>query len=1149
MVPGQPRLHPFRGLGRRWVRTLSSAADGSSGPAPSSSSSVSSTTTTSNESNAGSINGDSHHGNSSASSAGPGRVESTGPATRPAADAIAALNAQRAAYSAAAAAAVNATMVGSWATAVPVGARPVPQVAWSQATNGINSVRGRPHSLREAWRAWLARVAQLIQYRLMMIFRMPTWGKMLSLIIVGLPIVVVGSVLLRQATNLSWYEAMQYAFYVLQNVPGMDITRFDQVQARVVLIVIHLMSLYTFATMVGLLTEDVRLTVEEIRSGNFPIPARDHTVLLDPTEDPQHLIAVLKQVLAARESRGQGVYAGCIAVLSTQPKDDLDKLIADSLPQSAASIVVTRYGSSMKVTDLERVAAGNARTVLLLTPRRAVGALTPAMQQELSLTALRSLQPQPPPLTSAADINQAAADMAAGRAGRTDHADDHTASTSGGHASSSSSNGGAGVGGSGGMWRWLFGEPGDSMDEHDVRQPEQRQHRGRGRRGRGRGPHRQQRVVVETITAADAGGGAGACQVVDSDPDLDPLQVTYVSSASSAYRVVVQCAVQPGLAAVFDTIFCREQDASLHITPLPLHLAGRTFGDARRQFRYATLCGIVPASGSSSSSSSNNIHSSSSLGSDGTGSEASESASSSDSETEAAGARPASGAAAAAASAPTTGYTAPFNFNLQNVLGFRDNDGSTSASTSRNSSGGGGNSDDGGGGSSRSSVVVFAPPDDRVLRRHDQLVLLGNRQKDCFAALVNHLPPQLPDLTTPYDGRRAMPRSIVLLEHNSRLERSMMAALEEFCAPGCQVTIVSPEPCSGLPDGPTPRAELRFRNEVGDPMSPAVLLRADVLAADAVIISGGYQLPETESDALVMGTALVLQRLLADPAADSGSSGAAATATAALGRGWGQQRRARSLPNKPLTFVCTLHDPQNRSVLQHIAATACRTAIATVAAAVSAYRPPAAIAAAGQGAGASPSAGFPAAASPLPADDMEPTFSVDFPSAGYNLQQQNGVPGSEDSSSSSSSDSVDGSDDSSYVGSSDGNSSSSGGDGGALAMGAAARGMTIEIVEPGALISGMLAQVGADPRLVSGLEDLLDEQGCEVYIKRPDRYGLKPLQRFTWSQVCEVVRCAPGGDVALGYMHRGHLHLAPPADTQLVLVAGDKLVVLSESFL
>lgn len=49
-------------------------------------------------------------------------------------------------------------------------------------------------------------------------------------------------------------------------------------------------------------------------------------------------------------------------------------------------------------------------------------------------------------------------------------------------------------------------------------------------------------------------------------------------------------------------------------------------------------------------------------------------------------------------------------------------------------------------------------------------------------------------------------------------------------------------------------------------------------------------------------------------------------------------------------------------------------------------------------------------------------------------------------------------------------------------------------------------------------------------------------------QVCEVVR-SQGDDLALGYLHRGHLHLAPPRDTQLVLVAGDKLVVLSESFL
>lgn len=53
--------------------------------------------------------------------------------------------------------------------------------------------------------------------------------------------------------------------YLLPRDSGMDITRFDSLAARSVLIAIHLLSLYTFATLVGLLTEDVRSTVEGIR--------------------------------------------------------------------------------------------------------------------------------------------------------------------------------------------------------------------------------------------------------------------------------------------------------------------------------------------------------------------------------------------------------------------------------------------------------------------------------------------------------------------------------------------------------------------------------------------------------------------------------------------------------------------------------------------------------------------------------------------------------------------------------------------------------------------------------------------------------------------------------------------------------------------
>jgi hypothetical protein len=47
-------------------------------------------------------------------------------------------------------------------------------------------------------------------------------------------------------------------------------------------------------------------------------------------------------------------------------------------------------------------------------------------------------------------------------------------------------------------------------------------------------------------------------------------------------------------------------------------------------------------------------------------------------------------------------------------------------------------------------------------------------------------------------------------------------------------------------------------------------------------------------------------------------------------------------------------------------------------------------------------------------------------------------------------------------------------------------------------------------------------------------------------QVMEIVRRED--DVALGFLHRGHLLLAPSAEEQLTIVSGDKLVVLSEAF-
>ncbi|EFJ44227.1 hypothetical protein VOLCADRAFT_118786 [Volvox carteri f. nagariensis] len=643
---------------------------------------------------------------------------------------------------------------------------------------------------------------QMLQYRLMLLFRLPTWGKLVALVCVGLPIVLIGSWLLMKATNMAWGEAAQLTFYVLQSVPGADITRFPQVSARLVLVAVHLLSLYTFATLVGLLTEDVRSNVEEIRCGNFPLPSRDHTVVLDCGVAPGRVVGTLQKILGAREAHGSHVYAGDIAVLSTYPKDELDNMIADVLPKHFGR-VVTRHGSPIKVSDLERVAAPHARTV------------------------------------------------------------------------------------------------------------------------------------------------------------------TYVSSASSTSRVAVQCAVQPGLAAVFDAVFCRADDASLRLLELPPELAGRTFAEVRRRFRRAVLCGLLPGAEVSKRSNS-------------------------------------------------------------------------SSSSSGNS-------------------IILSPPDDRVLEPYDRLLLLAATLGDCTFIGGKTAPeaPQLPPLCRRYDGHRSRPRRLLLLSFDSCLSGPLLAALDEFGAPGCCVTVVSPEPCAGLPSGPTPLNRLVLRNHVGDPLGPGALLGADVAAADAVILSGTEGLPPDEADAVAVGTALLLQRLVADPwvmscggaedvaaaaavaasidpdeywrsavlagdgvrgsfssissinddDGESTSESAAAVAAAAAAAPFEQRPPP---PSRPLTFVCSIRDPQTRSVLQYIGVEACRTAVRTAVVAA--------------------------------------------------------VPGV--------------------------------GGGGAVAS----RGLNIEIIEPQALISGMLAQVGAEPMIVSALEDLLDEEGYEIYIKRSDRYGIPPYSHVSWSQ-------------------------------------------------
>lgn len=69
-------------------------------------------------------------------------------------------------------------------------------------------------------------------------------------------------------------------YFVLNNVPGTDITSESSKTAVVVLNVVHIASVFTFAVLVGVLADDISGAVENARQGNWKVPVARHTLIL-----------------------------------------------------------------------------------------------------------------------------------------------------------------------------------------------------------------------------------------------------------------------------------------------------------------------------------------------------------------------------------------------------------------------------------------------------------------------------------------------------------------------------------------------------------------------------------------------------------------------------------------------------------------------------------------------------------------------------------------------------------------------------------------------------------------------------------------------------------------------------------------------------
>ena len=120
-----------------------------------------------------------------------------------------------------------------------------------------------------------------------------------------------------------------------------------------------------FALVIGVVSTEVSDFVENLRKGKSRVVESGHTLILGQGDK---LIPTLRQLCLANESEGGGL----IAILTSAPKEDLEVSIKEAFAglDYLGTNIIVRTGYSHIASDLDRVSACSARSIIILSDRR-----------------------------------------------------------------------------------------------------------------------------------------------------------------------------------------------------------------------------------------------------------------------------------------------------------------------------------------------------------------------------------------------------------------------------------------------------------------------------------------------------------------------------------------------------------------------------------------------------------------------------------------------------------------------------------------------------------------------------------------------------------------------------------------------------------
>ena len=184
------------------------------------------------------------------------------------------------------------------------------------------------------------------------VFGWPLYGKVFIIMTAMVPLVLAAASVYKHVSDSDWNEAIANAYYWLNDVPGADSTAEESLKTTVVAQLIVFCGMFTFAILIGVVSDEIASKVDEVRNGNHKVYEKNHTVILNWNDQ---LIPLLKQIAVAKQE-GIG-FDKPIVLLADMEKETMDNVIQDELADSPPLTVVTRQGQAHNSQDLDRVNA------------------------------------------------------------------------------------------------------------------------------------------------------------------------------------------------------------------------------------------------------------------------------------------------------------------------------------------------------------------------------------------------------------------------------------------------------------------------------------------------------------------------------------------------------------------------------------------------------------------------------------------------------------------------------------------------------------------------------------------------------------------------------------------------------------------------